>query len=110
MGKGGIDEDIVVKYNEVDVIIDGLYGIGNEVDICVELMVGVELSGNGCFINDSRGKNDMFANEVDLVVIDEGIDVEVYVGMIGAVLGINGNRPVGVGIIYKEVGVIINEE
>ncbi|KAH9294365.1 hypothetical protein KI387_040431, partial [Taxus chinensis] len=110
MGKGGIDVDKIVESNEVDVISDGVDGIGNEVDIGVESMVDVELGGNGCFINVSRGKNDMFENGFDLVFVDARMDVEADVGMIDMVVGISVNRLVYVGIISKEVDVIVDEE
>ncbi|KAH9309051.1 hypothetical protein KI387_036962, partial [Taxus chinensis] len=77
-------------------------GISNEVDIGVEFLVDVELIWNGCFVNVSRGKNDMFANGVDLVVINVGMDDEVDVGMIGALVGIIVNGIVDVGMISME--------
>ncbi|KAH9302173.1 hypothetical protein KI387_013756, partial [Taxus chinensis] len=71
-GKGGMDIGEVVNYNEVDVKGMGVDG---------GPMLDVEIGWNGCFMNVSKGMNDIFENGV-LVVVDVGVDVEINVGMI----------------------------
>ncbi|KAH9296187.1 hypothetical protein KI387_039775, partial [Taxus chinensis] len=75
-GKGGIDIGKVVKPTRMDEVDDK---VDKEVD--EGTMLDVEIGWNGCFMNVSKGINDIFANGV-LVVVDVGVDVEIDVGII----------------------------
>ncbi|KAH9327855.1 hypothetical protein KI387_044347, partial [Taxus chinensis] len=81
MGKGGMDVGKVVKSNDESVLTNGVDMIGNAINVGVTL--GVEVGGNACLINVSRGKNDMLVNGVDFVGVDVCIclfDVDVGEG------------------------------
>ncbi|KAH9296677.1 hypothetical protein KI387_044257 [Taxus chinensis] len=94
IGVVGIDKDVGtfgICGDVSDVITDGvdLMGKGNVAN--AGAFSDVEVEGTGCFINVSRGKNDMLANGVDV----EGRVVRVHVVELSLV-----------GMVVRKVGVV----
>ncbi|KAH9287677.1 hypothetical protein KI387_031794, partial [Taxus chinensis] len=68
IGVVGIDKDVGISgiFGHVgDVVTNGVDIIGNVPN--ARVLLGVEEGEIGCFINNLRGKNDMFANGVDFI-------------------------------------------
>ncbi|KAH9296680.1 hypothetical protein KI387_044260 [Taxus chinensis] len=94
-----------------DVVTNGVDIMGNATNAGV--FSGVEVGGTGCFINVSRGKNDMFANGVDVgggvvkVHVVEMSLVGMVVSNVGVVIGVF-DEDVGEGIDVRDVGICVD--
>ncbi|KAH9320635.1 hypothetical protein KI387_015274, partial [Taxus chinensis] len=103
----GIDRDVGIfgKFGDMgDVVTDGVDIIGNATN--KRVLSGVEIGGTGCFINASRGKNDMFYNGV--AVVGGVVNVHVVeMGLVGMVIEMS-DVGVVIGVFYVNVGEGIN--